>query len=68
LEPFYYFKNDTMNLQSQQLLLNENLLGLDFVIQSTPWNKITTGVGYKYRTKSFGGNESLLVTKLRVDF
>jgi hypothetical protein len=68
LEPYYYFKNDGMNLQNQSLLLTENLLGLDLILQQTALTRFTGGIGYKYRTKSFGTNDSLIVTKLRIDF
>jgi len=68
LEPYYYFKNDGMNLQNQSLLLTENLLGFDLILQQSPLTRFTGGIGYKYRTKSFGTNDSLIFTKLRIDF
>jgi hypothetical protein len=30
--------------------------------------KVTLGAGYKYRIKTFGSNDSLLVTRMRLDF
>ena len=69
LEPYYYFRNESNPNSTSDTRLTENMVGLNWVIQQSPLEKITTGVGYKYRYKSFGDNtDNLLVTQFRMDF
>lgn len=68
LQPYYYYKNDSIFANNSYFILNENMVGLDVILQQTALETITTGIGYKYRIKNFGSSDSLLVTRLRMDF
>jgi hypothetical protein len=70
VEPYYYYKNDSIVANNSYYVLNENMVGLDFIAQEGSLEKFTLGAGYKYRIMTFGGgsNDSLLVTRMRLDF
>jgi hypothetical protein len=68
VEPYYYYKNDSLYASNSYYILNENMVGLDFIVQEGSLEKVTLGAGYKYRIKTFGSNDSLLVTRMRLDF
>ena len=68
-EPFYYFKNESNPNSISDTQVTENLLGINWVVQQTDLAKISAGLGYKYRYKSFGDNtDDLLLTQFRMDF
>jgi len=69
VEPFYYFKNEMNPNSIDSAQVTENMLGVNLVAQQTDAEKITVGLGYKYRYKNFGdNNDSLLISQFRMDF
>ena len=67
-EPYYYFKNESFSDSISTAQLTENLAGVDLVIQDNEQSRVSTGLAYKYRYKSSGNNDSLMITRFKLDF
>lgn len=68
LEPYYYFKNESFSDSLTTAQLTENMAGVDLIIQDNAMTRVSTGIAYKYRYKSSGNNDSLAVTRFKLDF
>jgi hypothetical protein len=68
LQPYYYFKDESYRNPMEEKSLNENMLGIDAVIQQTELEKLSTGIAYKYKYRSSGNNDSSFVTRIKLEF